>query len=491
MNFIKRKFNFRYFKITKCKFASKANMNQQLIDAKYEVRGTVAIKAAEIAERLKNGEKFNFERIYSLNIGNPQALNQKPITFPREVLSSLYFQKGSNSDAIERSKTYLNEIGSVNQFTDFLGMNLIRKNIASFINNRDGVNNVTSDDIIMTNGAGGGIRITLESILNANDSVMVPIPQYPLYTALIKLFACNAAGYYLNEEEGWTVDLKNMEKVYKEHYDKGQHIKAFVVINPGNPTGNVLSVENIRQMIEFCYKNGMIILADEVYQKNIYNTDKKFHSFRSVLSKMPYPYNQTTLFSYNSVSKGVFGECGMRGGYMDMLNVPNEIKELLYKLKVIEVCPNIAGQVIVDVQVNPPTLFNASQSTVEKFEQEVNYNFENLKTKAEILSKELNSIPGISCQNIDGAMYSFPNIKIPKFRIEQAKKLGIEPDTLFSLALLENTGIVGVPGSGFGQKEDTHHIRLTNLINPKEEMIKQIKVMKEFCADYFNENSKI
>lgn len=467
-------------------------VNPRLINAEYSVRGTVAIKSGEYADMLKRGEKLKFDKLYSLNIGNPQALDQKPITFPRQVVSALFDQRLGTPDAINRSKTYLDEIKSVEHYTDFRGMKVVRENIAQFINERDDIDTVNSENIILTNGAGGGIRLILETIVNnPKDSIMIPIPQYPLYTALISLFGCQPAPYYLDEENGWSLDINDLHRSYKEQVNKGNTPKALVVINPGNPTGNVLSKKNITDIIKFCYDHHLIILSDEVYQVNIYNPKKKFYSMRKVLETMPYPYRNTSVVSFHSTSKGVFGECGLRGGYLDMANVPDEIVNLMFKLKILDVCPNIAGQVVCDVMVRPPTIETASSQTVELFNKEHKELFENLKEKADILSNQLNKIPRINCQNIDGAMYAFPKIDMPEFRIEEAEKLGIPADMNFCLKLLEHTGIVTVPGSGFGQKEGTHHFRLTNLINPKEEMVHMVNKMKTFCEEYFSKNSKI
>lgn len=486
---LKRSKNLVYYK--KINFTN-SFVNPRLINAEYSVRGTVAIKSGEYAELLKKGEKLKFNKLYSLNIGNPQALDQKPITFPREVVSSLFDSRFGTPDSINRSKTYLNEIKSVEHYTDYRGMKVVRDNIAQFINERDDIDTVTSDNIILTNGAGGGIRLILETIVNnPKDSIMIPIPQYPLYTALISLFGCQQAPYYLDEENGWSLDINDLHRSYKEQVDKGNTPKALVVINPGNPTGNVLTKKNLIDIIKFCYDHHLIILSDEVYQVNIYNPKKKFYSMRKVLETMSYPYRNTTVVSFHSTSKGVFGECGLRGGYLDMANVPDEIVNLMLKLKILDVCPNIAGQVVCDVMVKPPTLENASSETVNLFNSEHNKLFENLKEKADILSKQLNNISRINSQRIDGAMYAFPKIDMPDFRIAEAEKLGIPADMNFCLKLLEHTGIVTVPGSGFGQKQGTHHFRLTNLINPKEEMVNMVEKMKSFCDDYFSKDSKI
>lgn len=464
------------------------NMNKNLIKAEYQVRGTVVIKSSEIQEKLNKGNlSYPFQKLTLLNIGNPQALKQEPITFPREVIGSFLSNFSSNKDAVLRANQYKKELDSIGNYTQFCGIKQIRKNVAKFISQRDNIEDISYKDIILTNGAGGAIKVVFDSIINSNkDAVMTPIPQYPLYSALIQLLNSNLIGYELNEEGGWCLDLENIKLQYKSAYNKGLNPKIFVIINPGNPTGNVLSKENIEEIVKFCYEHKMIIIADEVYQNNIYNETKSFISVRKTVNSMPYPYNKTIVFSCNSVSKGYYGECGLRGGYLDIYNAPEMMRDIILKSKSLEVCPNIIGQLSMDLLINPPTSYNASSNTIKLFNQEKNAIFNNLKLKAELMSKILNTIPRFSCQKIDGAMYAFPSIDIPQFRIDEAKLKNVEPDMLFALALLEETGIVSVPGSGFGQKQGTHHIRLTNLVNPFNELEEMLGNLKSFSNKYFN-----
>jgi alanine transaminase len=187
-------------------------------------------------------------------------------------------------------------------------MKIVRDNIAKFINKRDD-SEANSDDIFLSNGASGGIKAVLQILCgDKKDAIMTPIPQYPLYSASIELLGSTLVGYYLNEEKQWSVDINNLTENYKKYCDNGYNVKALVVINPGNPTGNILSEDNIKDIIRFCYEHNMVILADEVYQNNIYSESKKFHSFKKVLSNLPSPYNKTALFSFNSISKGYYGE---------------------------------------------------------------------------------------------------------------------------------------------------------------------------------------
>lgn len=290
-----------------------------MIKAEYQVRGGIVIKAEEIRKEMESGIKKPFSNLVPWNIGNPQNLGQLPITFPREVLSYLYTDQSNfhdsnysmsdySIDVKNRAETYRKELKNIESYTYYKGLNIVRENVAKFITKRDGCETF-KEDILLTNGASGGIKIVLQSILeDQKDTVLAPIPQYPLYSASITLLGSTLAGYYLNEDDNWSVDIDSLNKVYKEYYDKGHRLKALVVINPGNPTGNILSEKNIEDIIKFCFENKLVILADEVYQNNIYSKTKKFHSFKKVLNKMDHPYNKTILFSFHSISKGFLGE---------------------------------------------------------------------------------------------------------------------------------------------------------------------------------------
>lgn len=129
--------------------------------------------------------------------------------------------------------------------------------------------------------------------------------------------------------------------------------RIFVVINPGNPTGNVLSRSNMVKIVEFCERKSMILLADEVYQENIYNPEKQFISFKQIIRDLNSPVQ---LISFHSTSKGLAGECGLRGGYMEMTNLSDEVYQQLFKLKSINLCSNTTGQLMTDLLVNPPNL---------------------------------------------------------------------------------------------------------------------------------------
>ena len=209
----------------------------------------------------------------------------------------------NSEDVLNRVSTYSHELKNIESYTHYKGLSVVRNNIADFITKRDNCE-TNKEDIFLSNGASGGIKIVLQSLLNSpQDACLAPIPQYPLYSACIQLIGSTLAGYQLDEDNNWEVDIKYLTEVYKQYYHSGHRLKAMVVINPGNPTGNILSEKNIEDIIKFCYEHKLVILADEVYQNNIYSKNKKFHSFKKVMNKMASPYNQTILFSFNSVSK--------------------------------------------------------------------------------------------------------------------------------------------------------------------------------------------
>ena len=132
---------------------------------------------------------------------------------------------------------------------------------------------------------------------------MIPIPQYPLYSATIAEFGLQQCGYYLDEDNKWALDTSELERAYNECCSYSNP-RVLVVINPGNPTGQVLSRENIENIIRFAHKKKLYIIADEVYQDNIYDKNCCFHSFKKIITEMGEPYCHMEVASFMSISKG-------------------------------------------------------------------------------------------------------------------------------------------------------------------------------------------
>jgi len=192
------------------------------------------------------------------------------------------------------------------------------------------------------------------------------------------------------------------------------------------------------------------------------------------------------LLSFHSISKGFVGECGHRGGYVELHNIDPDVKAVLYKLASISLCPNVVGQILIGLMTNPPVPGNPSY---ELYNQEKTAILNSLKRRAEKLVKALNQLEGVSCRPVEGAMYVFPKITLSKLACNAAKLEGKVPDVFYAMKLLEATGICVVPGSGFGQKPDTWHFRTTFL--PLEEhidlVIEKIRIFHKNFYDLYRE----
>lgn len=433
------------------------------------------------------------QEIIYCNIGNPQQLHQKPISFFRQVLALCQYPDLIHNpvtaatfpkDAVARAKTYLHDIISVGAYSHSQGQISVRNEVADFIKNRDGYS-ADPNSIFLTDGASSGVRSLLSIMLrDEQDGVMIPIPQYPLYSACIPLYGGSAISYYLNESTGWSLSVEELQQSYKSAKSKGITPRALVVINPGNPTGQCLEAGNMADIVEFCVENNVILMADEVYQENTYVPSKPFVSFKKIVmqatEKNPAKFSHTELVSFHSTSKGMIGECGLRGGYFEAHGIHPGVLAEVYKLASVNLCPNVIGQLTVGLMVNPP---RAGDPSYALYDKEIRTIYESLKRRAQRVVGLLNSLEGVSCQNAEGAMYCFPQITIPQKAVAAAKAATIAPDLFYCMELLDNAGICTVPGSGFGQRDGTFHFRTTFL--PEEEKLdKVMDKMKTFHAEF-------
>lgn len=411
-------------------------------------------------------------------VGNPQQLGQLPIKFNRSVLSLLLspdlMEHESahllfKEDAIARARELLGYFGGApGAYTDSRGAIGIRKEVARFIAERDGTAEPSLSELFLTDGASVGVRYALTALLrDANDAILTPIPQYPLYSAIIQAQGGQLMPYYLHEAKGWTPDYDEIRAALARARAEGTSVRAIAFINPGNPTGTIMGEEDVKALLQFAYDERLVVLADEVYQPNVYHPDKPFVSAHKALASMPEPVRSgLELVSFHTVSKGVLGECGLRGGYMHLTNVHEGAVDELYKTASINLCPNTIGQACVSLLVKKPKKGDASY---DETHEQLRGLLRSLAKRAHQVADAFQALPGMSCTPTEGAMYSFPQLHIPPKAIEEAKRQGKEPDVLYCLELLEATGIVTVPGSGFGQEPGTYHFRTTIL--PQEEDI--------------------
>ncbi|KAL1128921.1 hypothetical protein AAG570_013455 [Ranatra chinensis] len=458
----------------------------------YAVRGPLVIRASEIEKELQEGVKKPFKEVIKANIGDCHAMGQVPITFIRQVLALVAYPELMDdprfpSDVKSRARDILDGCkgGSVGSYSDSPGIELIRRHVAQYIEKRDGIHSNFSD-VILCAGASEGIKSILKMLIKDIDGkrpgVMIPIPQYPLYSAALAEFNMEQIGYYLNEEQHWALDICELERAITEA-KKICSPRAIVIINPGNPTGQVLTRKNIEDIIKFAHKEKLFIFADEVYQDNVYAEGSKFYSFKKVLSEMGLPYSAMELASFMSCSKGYMGECGLRGGYSEVINMDPDVKAMLFKSISAMLCPTVLGQTVMDCIANPP---QPGEPSYEKYKEEKSAVLKSLAERAKMVADTFNSIEGMSCNPVQGAMYAFPQMKLPQKAIEKAKSLGQCPSVFYAFQLLENTGICIVPGAGFGQKPGTYHFRTTILPQPAK-LKSMLQTLKDFHIKFMQE----
>jgi len=402
----------------------------------YAVRGPIPRRAAEL-------RKQGMETI-ACNIGNPQALGQKPITFFRQVLSLIeeparigrerkinaFYKKkpGSFTNFEERdfvsdyvldyAENILSRMDAgIGAYTDSSGPAFIKESVARYIDARDGVDSsrgkpANPDNVFLTDGASEAVRHVLELLItDERDGIMIPIPQYPLYSATIKKCGGTQVDYYPDEDAGWIFDRSVLEESLAAAEKKGVRVKAIVVINPGNPTGAVLDENSIKEMIEFAGEHGIIIIADEVYQENMYGTE--FHSFAKVLGTGDVP-----LMSLHSISKGFYGECGHRGGYLEVRNAPRvegtdvSFVDVINKQASVALCSNTVGQMLMYLMLNPP---EPGSDPYRQYIGERQFILNELSEKATMIRNGFNEMDGVECFGRTGALYLFPRLnKLPK-----------------------------------------------------------------------------
>jgi alanine transaminase len=334
----------------------------------------------------------------------------------------------------------------------------------------------------LTAGASAGVNLVINFLISDDKSgILIPIPQYPLYTATLAQYGGIALPYYLDEtEHGWGTSTEEVEAAIKKGLANGTKPKALAIINPGNPVGSVLTYSEQESLVKLCEKYNIVLLADEVYQSNIHTRDTHtFTSFKKVVRDLK---SDVALISFHSISKGVTGECGRRGGYFECTNIPEETIALLYKMVSVGLCPAVGGQIGVDCMVRPPV---EGEESYALWKEETDRIHKALAERTVLMASRLNALPGMSCAPSPGALYLFPRLHLPQKAIQAAKDQGKTPDLFYAHALLDETGICVVSGDGFGQKDGQAHFRLTCLCAGVEAYVDQLeKFHRAFMKKY-------
>ena len=368
----------------------------------YDIRGPVLEEAKRLEEE--------GHRILKLNIGNPGAFGfEAPVEIIQDVILNLANAQG---------------------YSDSKGLFSARKAIMQECQKLD-ITGVEIDDIYLGNGVSELIVMAMQALLNNGDEVLIPAPDYPLWTAAVCLAGGSPVHYVCDEAAGWFPDIKDIEKKINSN------TRALVMINPNNPTGAVYSKELLLEIIQVARKHKLIIFADEIYSKILYDDAK--HIPLASLS------DDLFIVTFNGLSKS-YRLAGFRSGWMILSGAKERAKSYIEGLEILSnmrLCANVPAQHAVQ------TALGGYQSI-----NELILPGGRLKEQRDVAWELLTQIPGVSCVKPTGAIYTFPRLD-PNVH-------PVKNDVKFVLDLLEREKILLVQGSGFNIK-DTQHFRLVFL----------------------------
>ncbi|MBS1170892.1 MAG: pyridoxal phosphate-dependent aminotransferase [Burkholderiaceae bacterium] len=378
--------------------------SKKLDDVCYDIRGPVLEKARQMEEE---GQK-----IIKLNIGNLAPFGFDP---PDEIVRDMM-------------RNMQNAAG----YTDSKGMFAPRKAIMQYTQEKK-IAGVTVDDIYIGNGASELIVMSMQALLNEGDEVLVPAPDYPLWTAAVSLSGGTPVHYICDEQADWNPDIDDIKKKVTPK------TKAIVVINPNNPTGALYSDEVLKQIVEIARQNQLIVFADEIYDKVLY--DGATHTSMASLA------DDVLFITMNGLSKS-YRSCGYRVGWMIVSGEKRHAKDYIEGLNMLSsmrLCSNVPGQYAIQTALGGYQSINDLVMPGGR-----------LYEQREAAHKLLTSIPGVSCVKPKAALYMFPRL--------DPKMYPIADDKQFAYELLEAEKVLIVQGTGFNWP-NTDHFRVVFLPN--------------------------
>jgi alanine-synthesizing transaminase len=381
----------------------------------YAVRDIVVL-ANQVA---KTGKKMLY-----LNIGDPNLFDFQP---PEHLVKSTYEAMLKNNNGYAPSSGIQEARDAIEREAD-----------------RKGITNV--HDIFVTTGASEAIDICLTALVNDGENVLTPTPGYPLYTAIASKLSMMENPYYLDEENGWLPDIDDIKSKINEK------TRAIILINPNNPTGSLYTIENLREIIDLAHEHNLVIFADEIYDKLLFD-GKKHISIASL-------NNDVSCITFGGLSKNYMVP-GFRIGW-GIVSGRNEILS-----EYIEAINKILRA---RLSANHPEQYGIKPSLEDDQSHLIESNLK-LTKRRDMTVEMLNAIPGISCVKPEGAFYAFPRL------------LQVQSDAHFVAELIKETGVVVVPGTGFGQISGTNHFRVVFL--PNEELLDNAyKAIGDFHQKY-------
>ncbi len=318
-----------------------------------------------------------------------------------------------------------------------------------------GFRNIDIDDVYLGNGVSELISMVTTALVNQGDEILIPSPDYPLWTATVTLAGGKPIPYICDESSDWHPDLKDVESLITSR------TRAIVIINPNNPTGAVYSREIIEGFIDLARKHDLIILSDEIYDRILYDRDPHFSP--AVLAE------DVFTITFNGLSK-VFLAAGYRAGWM-LLSGPKEktrdFREGLSILSNMRLCGNTFSQLAIEAGFS---------SGIEEIKRQISPGGRLLEQRDTIYDG-VSAIPGITCVKPKGALYLFPRLDIEKFNIRDDEK--------FVLDFLNQKKVLLVHGRGFNWKYPDH-FRIV-FLPPLDQLRRVVSSMRDFLDRYRQE----
>uniref|UniRef100_A0A8C5BVL3 alanine transaminase n=1 Tax=Gadus morhua TaxID=8049 RepID=A0A8C5BVL3_GADMO len=424
-------------------------------------RGALVRQAVRIEEEIKQGMKKPYNEVIDVSRDNPHATGMKPMSFSRQVIASCIYPELIDSDKMpldvrERAKTLLECIGgSVGCYSDTIGIPIMRDSVSDFLTRRDEGVPSASGNIFITHGSDHGFGLLLTMLVRGDRSplvgVLTPVPSQDFGNALVASGA-TAVPYYLDGQQGWRLHTEELQRALRSAREVCDPI-ALYVINPGDPTGHVQSRESMEEIIRFVYEEKLLLFANEDHQDILIGEGCMFISYKKVLAEMGSPFSDAVeLASIHSASKGFMGEGGLHGGYLELVNFDPSVQIEFDRLISLLGLP-IIGQLALEVMLNP---LQPGEPSYEQYQEHIRETLVHNVTRA---FEVLDSLPGISCEPINGGASMFPRLHLPHIAIHQAKEEEKLPDFFYCSRLLEQTGLCVCPGSDLGLPEGTYHIR--------------------------------
>jgi alanine-synthesizing transaminase len=370
--------------------------SSRLNDLRYEIRGPVYEKALEL-------ESQGY-RIIKLNIGNPAPFG---FDAPDEIIHDMIVN-----------------IRDAQGYADSRGLFAARKAVMHYTQSR-GIRGVTIEDVYIGNGVSELILLSMQALLDAGDEILVPSPDYPLWTTAVALSGGKPVHYLCDEQADWNPDLRDLERKITPR------TKGIVLINPNNPTGAVYTRETLEGIARLAERHGLIVFSDEIYDKILYDG--------AVHIPMASLVEETLCITFGGLSKN-YRAAGFRGGWLILSGAKKRAKSYLEGLTLLaslRLCGNVPAQFAIQ------TALGGYQSI-----DDLVLPSGRLHKQMQLAYERVTAIPGVTCVKPKGALYLFPKIDLKQFTFEN--------DEQFVLDLLVNQRVLLVPGTGFNYVKDDH-----------------------------------